>query len=141
MIWILEFLHLLHNPQVVDEDDAVLEAALGEKQRLLTMIERKREEVLLTPRLTGAEATAAQNEADDAALRALLASGDTEDAALTTEKDKLLHELSIYAPGGDGDCFAMEMAPRQGAAKGIMAISQSDNRIVMCVASIISRHA
>ena len=32
--------------QAVDEDDAVLEAALGEKQRLLTAIERKREELL-----------------------------------------------------------------------------------------------
>jgi hypothetical protein len=32
--------------QVTDEDDAVLEAALGEKQRLLTAIERKREDAM-----------------------------------------------------------------------------------------------
>lgn len=32
--------------QAVDEDDAVLEAALGEKQRLLTAIERKREDAM-----------------------------------------------------------------------------------------------
>ena len=31
---------------VVDEDDAVLEAALETKQRLLTMIERKREDAM-----------------------------------------------------------------------------------------------
>ena len=32
--------------QAMDEDDAVLEAALGEKQRLLTAIERKREDAM-----------------------------------------------------------------------------------------------
>ena len=36
----------LEKNQVVDEDDAVLEVALGEKQRLLTMIERKREDAM-----------------------------------------------------------------------------------------------
>jgi len=115
----------------INKEQYMFTASLDGTVKLWECVERKREEALLTPRLTGAEATAAQNEADDAALRALLASGDTEDAALTTEKDKLLNELSICAPDGDADCFAMEMAPRQGAAKGIMAISQSDNRIVM----------